>query len=253
MKLHHRVLGDGEPLIILHGLFGSSDNWQTLAKRYAEDFEVYLIDQRNHGHSPHSDEFNYDLMSDDLLEFVFDQQLMGVNIIGHSMGGKTAMFFAKKRPELIHRMVVADMGVKGYKAHHTQIIAGLKSIDFNSIASRRDVDKALSEYVPEIGTRSFLMKGLHWKEKGKLAWRMNVDCISKHLNEMMIPVDHGESDVESLFITGGESDYLPKDDYDQVLTHFPDAEFIELSGAGHWLHVDQTEQFFDETFSFLTR
>ena len=252
MTLNFRTLGEGEPLLILHGLFGSSDNWQTLGKRYAEHFKVYLIDARNHGKSPHSDTFDYPHMAEDLLELIFDEQLMQVNILGHSMGGKTAMYFAKMRPELVHRMVIADMGVRAYEAHHEQIIKGLLSIDFDKVDSRSSVDKQLSEFVPDNGTRSFLMKGLHWVEKGKLGWRMNVRSIADNLEKIMTSVPEGAVDVESLFICGADSNYLPESDFDDVRSHFPMAEFVSLKDAGHWLHVDQTELFFDESISFLT-
>ncbi|NNE56083.1 MAG: alpha/beta fold hydrolase [Flavobacteriales bacterium] len=251
MKLHYRVMGEGEPLFILHGLFGSGDNWQTLAKQYADHFEVYLIDARNHGKSPHSEVFNYEVMAEDLLELIFDLQLMQVNILGHSMGGKTAMFFAKMRPELVHRMVIADMGVKGYSSHHDLIIKGLLSIDFEQMTSRTEVDEALSEYVPDLGTRSFLTKSLYWIEKGKLAWRMNVEVIAENLEKVMIGLPEGDVDIETLFLAGANSDYLPETDFAQVRKHFPEAEFITLPDAGHWLHADQPALFLDESKRFL--
>lgn len=251
MKLHYRSLGEGEPLYILHGLFGSSDNWKTLAKGYAEHFEVFLIDQRNHGHSPHSDEFDYKLMADDLLEFVFDQQHLAINILGHSMGAKTAMFFAKKRPELVDKMIAADMGVQAYEVHHQQIIAGLQSVDFKIHNYRSAVESQLAPHIPEPGVRSFLMKGLYWREKGVLDWRMNVDGIANNIEQVVAAVPEGKVDVESFFLSGGKSNYVTPAHYNLVTQHFENATFGTIAEAGHWLHADQPKEFFDKSLEFL--
>lgn len=251
MKLHYRSLGDGEPLYILHGLFGSSDNWQTLAKKYAEHFEVFLIDQRNHGRSPHSDEFDYPAMAEDLLEFVFDQQHLSVNILGHSMGAKTGMFFTKERPELVDKLLAADMGVQAYEVHHQQILAGLKSIDFSVQNSRTLVESHLEKFVPEASVRSFLMKGLYWREKGKLDWRMNVDSIAQNIEKIVLEVPEGSVDTEALFLTGGKSNYLTSDQYNMVTQHFTNATFETIPDAGHWLHADRPDQFLEKSLEFL--
>src|SRR5687768_14638733 len=149
MKLHYRTIGEGQPLFILHGLFGSSDNWQTLGKRFAEHYKVYFVDQRNHGHSPHSDDFNYDLMVTDLHELVTDLGENNINIIGHSMGGKTAIGFAAKFPRMIEKMVVADISHKGYPMHHDTILDGLNAIDLSVIKSRGEAEAKLSEYIDQ--------------------------------------------------------------------------------------------------------
>jgi len=251
MKLHFRSLGEGEPLYILHGLFGSSDNWQTLAKGYAEHFEVFLIDQRNHGHSPHSDEFDYPAMAEDLLEFVFDQQHLAVNILGHSMGAKAAMFFAKQRPELINKMIAADMGTHAYDVHHQQIISGLQAVDFSIHNSRKAVERQLQNFIPEAGMRSFLMKGLYWREKGVLDWRMNVAAISRNIKKIVAGVPEGAVDVNAFFLSGGKSNYLTSNQYNDVLEHFENATFDSIKGAGHWLHADKPELFFQKSLDFL--
>jgi len=251
MKLHFRSLGEGEPLYILHGLFGSSDNWQTLAKGYAEHFEVFLIDQRNHGHSPHSDEFDYPAMAEDLLEFVFDQQHLAVNILGHSMGAKAAMFFAKQRPELINKMIAADMGTHAYDVHHQQIISGLQAVDFSIHNSRKAVESQLQNFIPEAGMRSFLMKGLYWREKGVLDWRMNVAAISRNIKKIVDGVPEGAVDVNAFFLSGGKSNYLTSNQYNDVLEHFENATFDSIKGAGHWLHADKPKLFFQKSLDFL--
>lgn len=251
MKLHFRSLGEGEPLYILHGLFGSSDNWQTLAKRYAEHFEVFLIDQRNHGHSPHSDEFNYPAMAEDLLELVFDQQHLAINILGHSMGAKTAMFFAKRWPELIDKMIVADMGTQTYEVHQQQIISGLQAVDFSIQNSRKAVESQLQNFIPEAGMRSFLMKGLYWREKGILDWRMNVGAISRNIKKIVDGVPEGVVDVDTLFLSGEKSNYLTSNQFGDVLDHFENATFDSIKGAGHWLQADQPELFFQKSLDFL--
>lgn len=251
MKLHYRSLGAGEPLYILHGLFGSSDNWQTLAKGYAEHFEVFLIDQRNHGHSPRSDEFNYPAMAEDLLEFVFDQNHLSINILGHSMGAKTAMFFTKQRPELIDKMIAADMGPQAYEVHQQQIIAGLQSVDFKIHNSRKAVDSQLQQFIPEPGVRSFIMKGLYWKEKGLLDWRMNVSAISANIENIAAGVPDGKVDTDAFFLTGKKSNYLTSDQFSNVMQHFENATFDSIEGAGHWLHADNPELFFQKSLDFL--
>ena len=158
MKLHYRKYGEGQPLIILHGLFGSSDNWQTLGKKFAENFEVYLVDQRNHGHSPKSNEFNYQLLSDDLYKLITDLELENITLIGHSMGGKTVMHFAQEHPLFIKKLIVVDIGPKAYPMHHDIILAGLNSLDLSAIKSRGQADKQLSKFIEDIGVKQFLLK-----------------------------------------------------------------------------------------------
>jgi pimeloyl-ACP methyl ester carboxylesterase len=177
MKLFHRVLGEGPPLLILHGLFGSSDNWQTHARVFAETHTVYLIDQRNHGHSPHALEMNYDLMAHDLFELMADLGLRDVRLIGHSMGGKTIMRFAQQYGFLIDRMVVADMGVKAYPPHHEQVFQGLFSVDVEHCPTRKEAEERLSAFVSDAGTLQFLLKNLYWKEPGLLDWRFNLSVL----------------------------------------------------------------------------
>lgn len=251
MKLHHRKLGEGEPFIILHGLFGYSDNWQTLGKRYAEHFEVYLVDQRNHGHSPHSDAFSYDLMADDLFELMTENKLSSAHILGHSMGGKTVMRFAQKYPHMADKIIVADMGAKGYPMHHGTILEGLQAIDLGKITSRGEADEALLSYIPEYGVRQFLLKNLYWIEKGKLAWRMNLPIIAEKMEEIIAAIPNQQVDVPTLFIRGEKSNYILEADYDSLHEQFPQCSIVTIPDAGHWIHAESPELFYSLTMDFL--
>jgi pimeloyl-ACP methyl ester carboxylesterase len=182
MKLHFKKIGEGQPILILHGLFGSSDNWQTHAKKLAENYCVYLIDQRNHGHSPHSEEFSYDLMAADLLELIAAEGLRDVILIGHSMGGKTIMRFAQEHDFLIDKMIVVDMGIKAYAPHHDVIFQGLYNVKVPHVASRKEAEERLLECVTEPSTAQFLMKNLYWKTQTELAWRFNLDVLFEKIN-----------------------------------------------------------------------
>jgi esterase len=229
MKLHYKKLGVGQPLVILHGLFGSSDNWQTLANKFAENFEVYLVDQRNHGHSPHSDEFSYQLMADDLFELIQIEMLSDILLVGHSMGGKTAMWFAQQHPSYIDKLVVVDMGIRAYPSHHERILAGMNAIDLKTTKSRGVADRVLAEYVPELATKMFLMKNLYWVERGQLGWRINLPVLEEKINEILGEVPDEVVDILTLFIRGAV--HTVKD-------------------AGHWVHAEAPEEFYDVLIDF---
>ena len=168
MKLNFTKIGIGNPLLIIHGLFGSSDNWRTLGRQFAEKYEVFLIDLRNHGKSPHSREMNYDLMATDIMELINAEGINHPILIGHSMGGKAALMFDKKYPNFLKKLVVADIGLKSYPMHHDQILKGLNSINLNTINSRLEAQKTLKKHIKEIGVQQFLLKNLYWREKGQL-------------------------------------------------------------------------------------
>ena len=184
MKLFYRQSGQGRPLIILHGLFGSSDNWYSLAKVFAEHFTVYLIDQRNHGQSPKSDAFDYALLTEDLAEFIQEHSLQQPILLGHSMGGKTAMNFAVRYPEQLSRLIVVDIVPRPYPVHHDAILEGLKAIHLGSLMSRAEADKTLSEYVPETDVRQFLLKNLSRLPAGGFEWRINLEAIDQNIEAM---------------------------------------------------------------------
>lgn len=251
MELYYKVLGEGDPLIIVHGLFGSSDNWSTLGKKFAQNYKVYLVDQRNHGKSNHNEEHNYDSMADDLLELIYEEQLMSVNLLGHSMGGKTVMRFAEKHPELVDKMIVADIGPKEYPPHHNVILDVLLSVDPATISSRKEADEILQKQISDISIRQFLLKNLFWKEPKKLAWRMNVPVLNKNINEILAKVPNEEVDVETLFLKGEFSDYILAEDGPMIKKLFPNSEIILIKKAGHWLHAEAPKEFYTKVTEFL--
>lgn len=251
MKLNYRAFGEGPPLLILHGLFGSSDNWQTHARRYAEHYSVYLIDQRNHGQSPHDTHINYDTMADDLFELVAEMGLRDVRLIGHSMGGKTILRFAQQYSFLIDRMIVADMGIRAYPPHHDEVFKGLFAVDVDHCAARKDAESRLMEYVRDAGTLQFLLKNLYWKEPGKLAWRFNLEAIYAERENLMAALPLDRVDASTLFLLGGKSHYVVPTDYNHILSVVPHATFEVMPECGHWLHAEDPAGFIERSFSFL--
>ncbi len=254
MKLHHRELGEGQPFVILHGLFGYSDNWQTLAKKLAEYYRVILVDQRNHGHSDWSDDFSYDLMAADLKELFDDLQLKNAILMGHSMGGKTALVFAEKFGDLLDKLIIVDMGLKQYPMHHEEILKGIKSIDTNSDISRSDAEASLSKFVDSAGVKQFLLKNLYWNENKKLAWRMNTESLEKNMSEILrevIPTT--EIFTPTLFIRGAQSNYILDEDWEEIENHFPDSQLVTIENAGHWVHAEAPKEFLETVLGFCLR
>jgi esterase len=251
MKLFYRQSGQGEPLIILHGLFGSSDNWYTLAKTFAEHFTVYLIDQRNHGQSPHSDEFNYKLLAEDLFEFVNDHKLEKVNIIGHSMGGKTAMNFAVNYPEMVKKLIVVDIVPKSYPVHHDNILEGLLSLDLPNVSSRSEADELLSKYVTELDERQFLLKNLYRTSDGAFGWRPNIKAIDNHIEEIGEGMQYGgQYNGPTLFIVGARSRYFKTGDETLMKEIFPAYKLVTLD-SGHWVQAEKPKEFAEAVIPFL--
>lgn len=251
MKLHYRKMGEGAPLFILHGLFGSSDNWQTLGKRFAEHYTVYFVDQRNHGHSPHSDEFSYALMAADLLELVNDLNLEKINVIGHSMGGKTVIEFAKNHPERIRKMVVADISHKQYPLHHETILEGLNALNLDALKSRGAADKALKAYISEWGVRQFLLKNLYWVEKGQLGWRINLPVLTRSIGDIVTEIEFDQIACDTLFMRGGKSNYILPSDFDLIQRKFPNSKIHSIESSGHWIHAEAPDEFFETVMTFL--
>jgi pimeloyl-ACP methyl ester carboxylesterase len=244
-----------QPLIILHGLFGLSDNWVTFGKRIAdENFDVIIPDQRNHGKSPHSDVFNYLAMTDDLLELVEKLELEKPILLGHSMGGKVAMRFAIEYPELVKKLEVVDISLKAYgdRPHHRAIVQAMQSVDLSVLTSRTDAEEQLALKVPQERIRQFLLKNLHWKDKNSLEWRINLDGIAANLNQMFDAIQTAEVFTKpTLFIRGGASDYILPEDYPHIRHNFPRAEIITIEGASHWVHAEAAEQFYQISSGFL--
>ena len=253
MKLQYRIVGEGKPLIILHGLFGSSDNWQTHAKRFGEYFQVILVDQRNHGHSPWSEEFSYDLLANDLKELLDDLSLTHIHLLGHSMGGKTAMRFAQLYPDYIEKLIVVDIGIKKYPMHHTDILNGIHAVNTSAMDSRSVAESLLMPHVPVDGTRYFLLKNLYWKEKGVLAWRMNVPVLEREMEHILAPLPHEEVMIQTLFIRGALSNYILDEDISDLEDLFPDSDLVTIDNAGHWVHAEAPELFMNTVLEFLLR
>lgn len=253
MKLHHRILGEGRPMIILHGLFGFSDNWQTHAKKLAEYFQVILVDLRDHGHSDWSNEVSYELMAQDVFELCQELQLEEIHLIGHSMGGKVAMEFANAHEDLLEKLVVVDIGIKEYPMHHQHILAGIHSVDLPNIKVRREAEKAMSKHIDSEGVKQFLLKNLYWKEKGKLAWRMNVEVLERDMHNILAEVIIDEVSVPSLFIRGAMSNYILDEDIDLLEEKFIDSEIKTIEEAGHWVHAESPVEFLDALLSFCLR
>ena len=252
VPLFSKVYGEGSPLIILHGLFGMGDNWATHAKHWAGlGWEVHAVDQRNHGKSPHHGVHNYDVMAADLEAYMDTKGLNTAVILGHSMGGKTAMNFAVSHPERVRALVVVDIAPKAYPIHHQGYINTMKSVDFNTIHSRSTVDAILAESVENAGIRQFFMKSLYWQTKEKLAFRFNLDALEDQLQEVGTPLEFGYFNRTTLFISGGASGYIVAEDEDAILDHFPAAQIETIANAGHWVHAEAREPFSELVVDFL--
>ena len=251
--LYSKIEGEGKPLLILHGFLGMSDNWKTIGVQLStEGYQVHLLDLRNHGRSFQSKDFSYALMAQDVYEYCKGNNLEKVAVIGHSMGGKTAMLFATSYPEMIDKLIVADIGPKFYPQHHQTILAGLNAVDFVKKPSRSDVEATLEEYITDFGTRQFLMKSLFWQEPGQLAFRFNLSVFNDKLDEIGVALPEGASyDKPTLFIRGGNSNYILDSDFDAIKTHFPLAIFETIPNAGHWLHAENSKLFHQLAKDFL--
>lgn len=252
MKLFYRKHGQGQALIILHGLFGQCDNWNTLGKKFSELFEVYLVDQRNHGLSPHSDVWTYESMSADLLELITDNNLTDVLLIGHSMGGKAIMDFASRYPEYIDKMIVSDIAPKAYPVHQQDVIMALNSVDFEVVKSRKQVEDILAQRISDFGTRQFLLKNLYWIQENRLAWRFNLEVISKNIEEIGKESLAGKvCETNTLFMRGAKSNYITDSDLEEIIQKFPHAKVSTIPNAGHWIHAEQPQLFYEAAMEYF--
>ena len=253
MILHSRIEGNGKPFVILHGFLGMSDNWKTLGSQFAEiGFQVHMLDMRNHGKSFHSDDFSYELMANDVKDYCEFHQLENIILLGHSMGGKAAMLLATLHPELIEKLIIADIGPKFYPQHHQTILEGLNAIDFSKQPSRSEVEEIVSKHITDFGTRQFLLKSLYWKEKEQLAFRFNLEVFNKKIEEIgkALPIEN-IFEKPTLFLRGSKSNYILDEDFETIKYHFPNSEIKTISNAGHWLHAENPKDFYIETMSFL--
>ncbi|MFD2099309.1 alpha/beta fold hydrolase [Flagellimonas iocasae] len=251
--LHSKIEGEGKSFIILHGFLGMSDNWKTLGSQYAEHgLQVHLVDQRNHGKSFHSEAFNYELLSEDVINYMDHHHIDSAFVLGHSMGGKTAMQLATSHPERVTKLIVADIAPKFYPPHHQFIFNGLSHLDFDKITDRREADDELSNYIKDRGVRQFLLKNLYWVEKEKLGFRFNYDVLKDRMEEIGENiVSNAIYDGPALFVRGDRSEYIQPNDFPEIRRHFPKAEIETIDKAGHWLHAENPKQFFEKTLNFL--
>jgi len=264
MDLFFREFGEGKPVVVLHGLYGSSDNWVSIGRKLAEQFKVYLVDQRNHGQSFHSPSHTYSDMANDLLQFFELHKLNKAIIIGHSMGGKVAMLFASLHPNLVEKMVVVDISPGGYdesnsfssqKRGHEQIISSLLSLNVEALNSRQQADEALSKSLPDVRVRQFLLKNLQRDRHGNFFWSLNLNAVSSHINDLMGPVFTNEIGVEvstkTLFIRGEKSPYISQQHANVIENFFPNNQLVTIPNAGHWVHAEQPERLIYELNRFL--
>lgn len=254
MLLNHRIFGQGPPIIILHGLFGSLDNWMSIGRLLAKNHTVYLIDLRNHGGSFHEDEFNYRVMADDVKNLVKNANLNDLSIIGHSMGGKVGMFYAAKYQQSIKHLIVVDIGPKYYPVHHQKILDGLSAIEPANLTNRGQADQLLSSFIPEPGIRQFLLKNLKRNSSGSFEWKMNLPVIRGQIENVGEELtSHAVIKVPSLFIRGGLSDYISDQDIDQIKLQFPAFEVKTIPQSGHWVHAEAPQEFLQTVEDFLQR
>jgi len=221
------------------------DNWQTIAKKLAENYTVYIIDQRNHGRSPHSPEFNYQILAEDLQQFMEEQWIYEAHIIGHSMGGKTAMQFALNYPDMVNKLVVVDIAPKKYEAGHTAIFEALLSVDINKISSRKEATEQLQQQISDPSTLQFLLKNLTRKKEGGFEWKMNLPVLHEKYPHLMagMELDQPAFEAATLFIRGGQSNYILDSDKELIQGLFPSAAIATIPSANHWVHATAAEEF----------
>lgn len=251
IELHSTVLGEGRPFVILHGFLGMGDNWKTLGNKFSEEYQVHLIDQRNHGRSPHTSEMNYSAMAADIKDYCSKNQLKDILLLGHSMGGKVAMHVAAENPSLVEKLIVVDISTKYYSPHHQQILDGLTALERKSFTSRSDAEEFLADFIKDEGTRLFLLKNLYRKDN-KLSLRLNLEVLKENVEEIGAALPAGmKFEKSTLFIKGGKSNYITAEDEPLIQLHFPNSEIKEIPGAGHWVHAEKMREFYEEVVQFL--
>ncbi len=253
MKLYSRIYGDNiQDLIIIHGLFGMSDNWNSLGRQFAKYYKVHLIDLRNHGRSPHAEEFNYNVMCEDIFEYVEENNIKKPILLGHSLGGKVAMKFAFTYPENIKKLVIADIAPRKYNTdYHQNLLTIISEINLKNYTKRNEIDIGLSSFIKEPAIRSFLLKNLFRDIDNNFAWRFNLKGLLNQLNN--IQDDSfvvGACNIPTNFIRGGNSNYITHFDEHKINTHFSNSSITTIEGAGHWLHAEKPERFYNEVIEF---
>jgi pimeloyl-ACP methyl ester carboxylesterase len=253
MELAYKKMGSGQPLIILHGLFGMSDNWMTIGRMLEKNMTIFIPDQRNHGTSPKSNDFNYQLLAEDVHEFILTHRLEGCNLLGHSMGGKAAMVFMTQNPSLIKKLIIADMAPRIYSnKHFSDFIQALMRLDLSNLTARQEADQILSAVIPQVGIRQFLLKNLYRDENDRFQWRINLESIYHNLSRILEAVLIERPILNpTLFIHGGKSDYITDADKKEIVRVFSNVRFAGIPAASHWLHADAPDKFSEIVRDFL--
>lgn len=254
LHLNHKSYGhSGHPLIILHGLLGMLDNWQTQSRKFAEaGFKVYAVDQRNHGKSPHSDTFNYEAMANDVRDFMNLHHLSSAHVLGHSMGGKTAMQFALTYPGLVDRLIIVDVAPRKYASAHDEILDAMCSLKLSQLSTRHEADAELAKRILGFALRQFILKNLTRTEDGKLKWKVNLSIIKKHYPDIADDITaEGVFSRPTLFIKGAKSGYIMNEDKQRIKRLFPRSIIATIADTGHWVHADKPEEFGIAVLKFL--
>ncbi len=263
MNLFYRKFGSGQPVIILHGLFGASDNWVSVGKKLAEHFSVYLLDLRNHGQSFHSDEHSYAAMSRDVLEFIDINELKNVVLLGHSMGGKVAMTFAIQNYCRVNKLIIVDISPAAYinsyknidKISHRVILNTMANFEFKSVKNRSQIETKLRENISELRVLQLLLKNIKRNSQNNFSWRLNCKAISENLQDMFAAVEQNiemqENDIPTLFFKASDSQYVNGSDFDEIAKYFPNSKIETIYNTGHWIHVEQPDILIDRVIKFI--
>lgn len=254
MKLYCRIEGSGFPIIILHGLLGSSDNWLTISKRLSPSYKIYTVDLRNHGQSPHSEIMTYPAMADDVRELMEIEKVSECHLVGHSLGGKVAMQFATRHPDAVNKLVIVDIAPKAYPPSQRAILAALEQLELQNFRSFGEIDAALAPAIPEVPVRQFLMKNIARLPSRGFQWRIDLASITKNYDQLTEPIVAAASyDNPTLFIRGGRSDYIADIDLSSITAIFTRAELVTIEIAGHWVHAEATDEFVRILSQFLNQ
>jgi esterase len=252
VELNYKSFGQGEPVIILHGLFGTLDNWQTIAKALADDYLVFIVDQRNHGRSPHLDDMSYPLLAEDLRDFMESHWMFRAHIIGHSMGGKTAMQFALHYPDMVDKLAVIDMAPKTYPGGHETIIQALLDLDIDRVENRQDAEAFLARRIETPAVLQFLLKNITRNHGGRYSWKMNLPAIHRNYAAILQAVEADTPyDGPALFLRGSRSDYVLPQDEPGIKSLFPKARIETVEDAGHWVHAEAPDLVIEKLRGFL--
>jgi pimeloyl-ACP methyl ester carboxylesterase len=254
MLLHSNILGEGKPFVILHGFLGMGDNWKSLGKRFLEQgYQVHLVDQRNHGRSFHSESFNYNFLAEDLKKYCDFHKLEDLILLGHSMGGKTAMNYAVNYPDNLSKLIIADIGPKQYPLHHQDILKALSALDFSIVKTRKIANEVISEYIKNDGVRQFLAKNLYWKHPDELALRINLPVLIENIEEVGKALSENSIyHKDTLFLRGANSNYIENVDEFLIKKQFPNSEIQTIKNAGHWLHAENPKDFYNNVMNFIS-